>query len=63
VKPPLFADQFLHVVLLATILSAFFALLWRDEAKARRRFFSRMWTAIVGGSLAVAWAMSFVGGR
>ena len=57
------ADHFLHVVLLGTILSAFFALLWRDEAAARRRFFAGMWLAIVGGSLAVAWAMSFVGGR
>ncbi len=60
---PLFADRFLQLVLLATVLSAFFALLWRDEATARRRFFARMWTAIVGGSLALAWAMSFVGGR
>ena len=44
-------------------MSAFFALLWRDEPRERRRFFATMWTAIVGGSLAVAWAMSFVGGR
>lgn len=58
-----FADQFLHLVLLGTIVSAFFALLWRDEASERRRFFARMWAAIVGGSVAVAWAMSFVGGR
>ena len=57
------ADHVLHLVLLATIVSAFFALLWRDEGPERRRFFARMWTAIVGGSLAVAWAMSFVGGR
>jgi hypothetical protein len=57
------ADHFLHLVLLGTIVSAFFALLWRDEARERRRFFARMWTAIVGGSFAVAWAMSFVGGR
>lgn len=58
-----FTDHFLHLVLLGTILSAFFALLWRDEAAARRRFFARMWTAIVGGSVVVAWAMSAVGGR
>lgn len=62
-NPGPFADQFLHVVLLAAILSAFFALLWREDARARRRFFARMWTAIVGGSLAAAWAMSLVGGR
>lgn len=58
-----FADHFFHLVLLGTIVSAFFSLLWRDGAAERRRFFARMWTAIVGGSLAVAWAMSFVGGR
>jgi hypothetical protein len=57
------ADHFLHVVVLGTILSAFFALLWRDGPRERRRLFARMWAAIVGGSLAVAWAMSLVGGR
>ena len=60
---PPFSDHFIHLLLLATILSAFFALLWRDEAAGRRRFFARMWTAIVGGSLAISWAMSVVGGR
>jgi hypothetical protein len=63
VTAPSFADHFFHLVLLGTIVSAFFSLLWRDEARERRRFFTRMWTAIVGGSLAVAWAMSLVGGR
>ena len=58
-----FGDHFFLLVLLGTIVSAFFSLLWRDEARERRRFFARMWTGIVGGSLAVAWAMSFVGGR
>jgi hypothetical protein len=58
-----FEDHFLHLVFLGTIVSAFFALLWRDEPRERRRFFATMWTAIIGGSLAVAWAMSFVGGR
>jgi hypothetical protein len=58
-----FEDHFFHLVFLGTIVSAFFALLWRDEPFERRRFFARMWTAIVGGSFAIAWAMSFVGGR
>lgn len=57
-----FADHFFHLVFLGTIVSVFFALLWRDGSSERRRFFARMWTAIVGGSLAVAWAMSLVGG-
>ena len=58
-----FADHFLHAVVLGTILAAFFALLWREGARARRRFFVRMWFAVVCGSLATAWAMSLVGGR
>ena len=57
------ADHVLHLVVLGTIVSAFFALLWRDDARARRALFARMWAAIVGGSFAVAWAMSLVGGR
>ena len=57
------SDHVFHLVLLGTIVAAFFALLWRDEASGRRRFFARMWTAIVAGSIAVAWAMSLVGGR
>ena len=56
-------DHALHLVVLGTIVSAFFALLWREDARSRRAFFARMWAAIVGGSFAVAWAMSLVGGR
>lgn len=56
-------DRFLQLVFLGTILSAFFALLWREGAREQRRFFVRMWLSIVAGSLAVAWAMSFGGGR
>jgi hypothetical protein len=60
---PALADHVLHLVVLGTIVSAFFTLLWRDDARSRRSFFVRMWAAIVGGSFAVAWAMSLVGGR
>lgn len=60
---PPFEDHALHLVILSTIVSAFFALLWRDEARERRLFFAKMWTGIVGGSFVVAWAMSFIGGR
>lgn len=56
-------DRFLQLVVLGTILSAFFALLWREGPRERRRLFLRMWLAIVCGSLAVAWAMTFAGGR
>lgn len=56
-------DRFLQLVFLGTILSAFFALLWREGGREQRRFFVRMWLWIVAGSIAVAWAMSFAGGR
>ena len=50
-------DHFPLLVLLATFLSAFLALLWREEPRARRRFFARVWLALVGGALALAWLM------
>lgn len=56
-------DRFLQLLFLGTILSAFFALLWREGARDQKRFFVRMWLAIVVGSLAAAWAMSLAGGR
>ncbi len=49
-----------HVVLMlvhATLLAAFLALLWREEPRAVRRFFVRTWLALVAGGLALAWLM------
>jgi len=56
-------DRFLQLLFLATVLSAFFALLWREGRREQGRFFVRMWLSIVGGAVAAAWAMSFAGGR
>ena len=56
-------DRFLQLLFLATVLSAFFALLWRDGRRERARLFVRMWLSIVVGAAAAAWAMSFAGGR
>ncbi len=53
----IWADHFPLLVLLATILSAFLAILWRDETPERWRLFWKLWLALVGGALAVAWAM------
>lgn len=54
---PDWKDHFPLLVLLATLLSAFLALLWRETPRERRRFFARVWLALVGGALALAWLM------
>ncbi|MEO6326557.1 MAG: hypothetical protein ABIT01_15480 [Thermoanaerobaculia bacterium] len=53
----LFTDHLPLFVLLATLLSAFLSLLWKDDTRERRRFFVRLWLGLVGGSLLVAWCM------
>lgn len=58
--PGLLTDHFLLLVLQATLLSAFFAIVWRDDARARRRLFAKVWIALVGGALALAWLMEAV---
>lgn len=50
-------DHATLLVLLATLISSFLALLFRDEPRARLRVFLRFWLALVGGSLALAWLM------
>ncbi len=49
-----------HAILMlvhATLLATFLALLWREEPRAVRRFFVRTWLALVAGGLALAWLM------
>ena len=50
-------DHFPLLVFLATLLSAFLSLLWRETPRERSRFFARVWLALVGGALALAWLM------
>lgn len=54
------ADHFPAMVLLATLIAAFLALLWRDEKRERIRFFAKLWLSIVGGSIALGWLMLLV---
>ncbi len=56
----LLTDHFVLLVWLAALLSAFLALLWRDEARARGRFFLSAFGALVGGSVLVAWLLAAV---
>ncbi len=52
-----FRDHAVLMVVHATLLAAFLALLWREEPRAVRRFFVRTWLALVVGGLALAWLM------
>jgi uncharacterized membrane protein YccC len=53
-------DHFLLLVWLAALLSAFLALLWKDEPRARRAFFAGTFLALVGGSVLVSWLLAAV---
>jgi uncharacterized membrane protein YfcA len=51
------ADHFLIMTLYAFLVSAFFALLWRQERRERWRLFGLLMASLVLGGLAVAWLM------
>ena len=53
-----------HAVLMtlnAALLSAFLALLWRDEPRAAGRFFVKIFLSLMGGGLFLAWLLGRVG--
>jgi len=50
-------DHFLIMTVYAVLVSGFFALLWRESPRDRRRLFAILLAALVGGGLAVAWLM------
>jgi hypothetical protein len=50
-------DHFLIMTVYALLVSGFFALLWREPARERRRLFAVLLAALIGGGLAVAWLM------
>jgi hypothetical protein len=56
----LFHDHFLLLVWLAALFSAFLALLWKEDPRARGSFFLRTFAALVGGSVLAAWLLSAV---
>jgi hypothetical protein len=51
------ADHFLIMTIYALLVSGFFALLWRQERRARWRLFGLLVASLVLGGLAVAWLM------
>ncbi len=56
----LLTDHFVLLVWLAALASAFLALLWKEDARARRRFFLRTFGALVAGSVAAGWILALV---
>ncbi len=50
-------SHFLLMVLYSTILSLFFAVLWRRERPAQLRLFLQLFGFMVVGGLLVAWLM------
>jgi len=50
-------DHFVVMAVYAVLVSAFFALLWRDERHGRLRLFGILLAALLLGGLAVAWLM------
>jgi hypothetical protein len=50
-------DHFVIMAVYALLVSGFFALLWRDGARARLRLFGILLASLVLGGLAVAWLM------
>jgi hypothetical protein len=50
-------DHFLIMTAYALLVSGFFALLWREEARDRWRLFGVLLASLVLGGLAVAWLM------
>jgi hypothetical protein len=50
-------DHFLIMTLYAFLVSAFFALLWREDRKERWKLFGTLIGSLVLGGLAVAWLM------
>ena len=51
------ADHFLIMTLYAFLISAFFALLWRNARRERVWLFVKLFLALVVGALAIAWLM------
>jgi hypothetical protein len=51
------SSHLLHMLLYATLVSTFFAVLVRDSARDRLRLGGLLWAAMVGGALAMSYLM------
>jgi hypothetical protein len=50
-------SHFLHMLLYSSLVSAFLAVLFRDQREERIRFGLLLWGAMVGGAIILAWVM------
>ena len=50
-------SHLVHLALYSTLVATFFAALLRRDRPAQRRLFAWLWLAMVGGALALAYAM------
>lgn len=50
-------SHFFLMVLYATLLSVFFAVLWRRSLREQAKLFLQVFLGMVGGGLLVAWLM------
>ena len=50
-------DHFLIMTIYALLVSAFFGVLWRNDARSRARLFVKIFAALMVGGLALAWLM------
>ena len=56
----LLSDHFPLLVLLAALMSAFAALLWKDDPRDGRRFFLKTLLGLVGGAVALGFLFQMV---
>ncbi len=50
-------SHFLHMVLYSTLVSVFFAVMFKETSRDRLRLGATLWLAMVGGALVLAYVM------
>lgn len=50
-------SHFLHMLLYSTLVSTFFAVMFRDSPRDRVRLGATLWLAMVGGAMLLAFIM------
>lgn len=51
------SSHLLWMLVHATLVASFLAVLWREERRERLRFFAKVWGILVLGGIALAWVM------
>jgi len=53
-------SHFALMLLYATLLGLFFAVLWKRERGEQARFFLKVFAGLVGGAIVLGWLMYFL---